>query len=64
LKEIAATFGDPNRKMTPQETIAAAKELSTKAALLAKQLVEMANKTSDPVFKEVSAHNSDPLSHD
>jgi F420-dependent methylenetetrahydromethanopterin dehydrogenase len=39
--------------MSPEAVIATAKELSTKAAELAKQLREMASKTTDPVFKEV-----------
>lgn len=52
LDQIAATFGNPNKKMTPQEVIEHAKELSTKAAELARQLREMAAKTTDPVFKE------------
>jgi len=38
LDQIAATFGNPNQKMSPEAVIATAKELSTKAAELAKQL--------------------------
>lgn len=39
--------------MSPQEVIESAKELSTVANELARQLREMAAKTQDPVFKEV-----------
>eukprot|EP01118_Nematostelium_gracile_P009807 TRINITY_DN3319_c0_g1_i1.p1 TRINITY_DN3319_c0_g1~~TRINITY_DN3319_c0_g1_i1.p1 ORF type:complete len:210 (-),score=79.76 TRINITY_DN3319_c0_g1_i1:16-645(-) len=52
LDKIARTFGDPSKKMTPGDVINNAKELSTNAAELAKQLREMAAKTSDPVYKE------------
>jgi len=52
LDRIAATFGDSNKKMSAAEVIASAKELSTDAAELARQLREMAAKTTDPVFKE------------
>jgi len=52
LDKIANTFGNPNKKLSPQEVINAAKELSLEAAELAKQLREMAAKTTDPVFKE------------
>jgi len=51
LDKIGNTFGN-NTKMSPAEVIAAAKELSTDANELAKQLREMAARTSDPVFKE------------
>jgi len=56
LDKIASTFGDPNKKLSPQEMIALAKELSTNAADLARQLKEMADKTTDPVFKEKLLH--------
>eukprot|EP01119_Soliformovum_irregulare_P005452 TRINITY_DN17211_c0_g1_i1.p1 TRINITY_DN17211_c0_g1~~TRINITY_DN17211_c0_g1_i1.p1 ORF type:complete len:812 (+),score=266.83 TRINITY_DN17211_c0_g1_i1:195-2438(+) len=52
LQKIGNTFGNPNNKMTPEQVIAAAKELSTDANDLARQLRELAAKTSDPVFKE------------
>jgi len=52
LDKIAATFGNPNKKMTPQEVIGGAKELSLEAAELARQLREMAAKTNDPVWRE------------
>ena len=53
LDKIVAAFGDSNKKMSPQEVINNAKELSLNAAELAKQLREMAAKTSDPVYREV-----------
>jgi len=56
LDEIAAFFGNPNKQMTPAESIAAAKALAAKAAEFANQLKEMANNTKDPVFKEKLLH--------
>jgi len=56
LDKIASTFGNANKKLSPQEVIAAAKELSLEAAELAKQLRELAAKTTDPVFKEKLLH--------
>jgi len=56
LDKIASTFGDPNKKLSPQEIIELAKELSSNAAELARQLKEMADKTQDPVFKEKLLH--------
>jgi len=50
LDDISNMFN--NKKMSPEQTIAAAKELSAKAHELAKQLREMAAKTNDPVYKE------------
>jgi hypothetical protein len=52
LDKIARTFGDPNKKMSPGDVINNAKELSLNAAELARQLREMAAKTTDPVYKE------------
>lgn len=52
LDDIAKFFGNPNKKLSPQENIAAAKELSTKAAELAAQLREMAKQTQDPIYRE------------
>jgi len=52
LDEIANTFANPNKKMDAQQVIESAKLLSAKAADLAKQLKEMAERTNDPVFKE------------
>eukprot|EP01114_Cavostelium_apophysatum_P003518 TRINITY_DN1345_c0_g1_i1.p1 TRINITY_DN1345_c0_g1~~TRINITY_DN1345_c0_g1_i1.p1 ORF type:complete len:710 (+),score=216.76 TRINITY_DN1345_c0_g1_i1:136-2265(+) len=51
LDQIAATFGSDNN-MSPEQVIANARELSTKAQELARQLREMAEKTTDPVYKE------------
>jgi len=51
LDAINNAFG-PNKKLTPQQSIQYAKELSQKASELAQQLKEMAAKTNDPVYKE------------
>jgi len=56
--KIAATFGDSSKKLSPKEIIDGAKLLSTKAHELAKQLIEMASKTTDPVFKEKLLHSA------
>jgi len=50
LDEIANFFTD--KKMTPAQVISASKSLSTKATELSKQLLEMAEKTTDPIYKQ------------
>jgi len=52
LKNIAETFGNPSKPLSPQEVISHAKELSSKANELSKQLKDMATVTEDPVLKE------------
>jgi len=51
LSEISSTFNSKT-KLSPQQTIASAKELSTKSNQLYQQLTEMAKNTKDPVLKE------------
>ncbi len=50
LDDIAKAFS--SNENDPQKVIAVAKQLAAKAAELSKQLRELAEKTTDPVFKE------------